>query len=160
MLKQHQVGMDGIAVVVNPSLQVRGLTVNQLRQIYLGQLNNWKQVGGPDLTITPFAQPESDTDTVIFSANSKSNKQGLASGVRYVSSTTDALRQVNKTPGGVYYASARAVVPQCSVKPLPLGGRLLQNSFHHTANQECYPNSVRANATKSTPKHSRMVAIL
>jgi phosphate transport system substrate-binding protein len=115
-LAQHQVGIDGIAVVVNPSLKVAGLTIDQLRQIYLGQITNWKQVGGPDLPITPFSHPLEDT--VLFSAN---GKQALSPNVQYANSTTEALRLVSKTPGGVYYASARGLVPQCSVKPLPIG---------------------------------------
>ncbi|NJM70370.1 MAG: phosphate ABC transporter substrate-binding protein [Scytonema sp. RU_4_4] len=120
-LEQRQVGMDGIAVVVNPSLKVRGLTVDQLQQIYLGQMTNWKQVGGPDLPITPFAQRLEDADTIIFSKNKDLNNQALSSNVQYVYSTTQALRKLSQTPGGLYYASARTVVPQCSVKPLPLG---------------------------------------
>jgi phosphate transport system substrate-binding protein len=120
-LEQRQVGIDGIAVVVNPSLQVPGLTVEQLQQIYLGQITNWKQVGGQDLPITPFSLNLEYTDPVIFSAQTNVNKQQLGSNVKYVDSTTEALRQVSKTPGGIYYGSARAVVPQCSVKPLPLG---------------------------------------
>ncbi len=119
-LEQRQVGIDGVAVVVNPSLNVPGLTVEQLQQIYLGQITNWKQVGGPDLPITPFSLPPEDTDAAIF-ANKDLNKQALGSNVKYAYSTTEALRQLSKTPGGVYYASARAVVPQCTVKALPLG---------------------------------------
>lgn len=118
-LSQRQVGIDGIAVVVNPSLNVPGLTIEQLQQIYLGQITNWKQVGGPNLPITPFSQRPEDADTVI--ANRDVNNQALSSNVKYVHSTTEALRQVSKTPGSLYYASARAVVPQCSVKALPLG---------------------------------------
>ncbi|MDZ8052830.1 MAG: PstS family phosphate ABC transporter substrate-binding protein [Aulosira sp. ZfuVER01] len=114
-LEQRQVGIDGIAVVVNPSLKVPGLTVNQLQQIYSGQLTNWNQVGGPNLPITPFSQRPENADTIIL------EKQALGSNVKYVYSTTEAVRQLSKTPGGIYYASARAVVPQCSVKPLPLG---------------------------------------
>jgi phosphate transport system substrate-binding protein len=120
-LEQRQVGLDGIAVVVNPSLKVPGLTINQLEQIYLGQITNWKQVGGPDLSITPFAQRPQDADTVISSGKKDLQNQTFSSQVQYVYSTTEALRQVNKTPGGLYYASARTVVPQCSVKSLPLG---------------------------------------
>ncbi|MEH2000049.1 MAG: substrate-binding domain-containing protein [Nostoc sp.] len=120
-LEQRQVGMDGIAVVVNPSLNVRGLTVDQLQQIYLGKITNWNQVGGPNLAITPLSQPPKDADTVIFPSNSDLKEQALSSNVQYVYSTTDAVRQLSKTPGGVYYASARSVVPQCSVKALPLG---------------------------------------
>ena len=47
--------------------------------------------------------------------------QAFGSNVQYVYSTTDAVRQLSKTPGGVYYASARSVVFQCSVKALLLG---------------------------------------
>jgi len=120
-LEQRQVATDGIAVVVNPSLQVPGLTVNQLQQIYLGEITNWSQVGGPDLPITPFSQHPEDADTVLFSAQPVLKKQALSSNVQYVYSTTEALRRVSRTLGGLYYASARGVVPQCSVKPLPLG---------------------------------------
>lgn len=120
-LEQRQVGVDGIAVVVNPSLKVPGLTVDQLQQIYSGQITNWNQVGGPNLAITPFSQQSENTDTTVFSQNSDFKQPALGSNVKYVYSTTDAIRQLGKTPGGIYYASARAVVPQCSVKPLPLG---------------------------------------
>jgi len=119
-LEQRQVGIDGIAVVVNPSLNVPGLTIDQLKQIYLGQITNWEQVGGPNLPITPFSQKPEDVDTVIFSSGDLQG-QALSPNVQYVYSTTEAVRQLSKTPGGIYYASARAVVPQCSVKPLPLG---------------------------------------
>lgn len=120
-LEQHPVGIDGVAVVVNRSLQVPGLTVDQLRQIYQGQIANWSQVGGPDLPITPFSLPPEDADTVIFSGENGLKKQPFGSNVQHVYSTTEALRKISSTPGGLYYASARAVVPQCSVKPLPLG---------------------------------------
>ncbi len=120
-LEQRQVGKDGIAVIVNPSLNVSGLTVEQLQQIYLGKITNWNQVGGPNLPITAFSQRPEDADTAIFPSNSDLKGQGLGSNVQYVYSTTEAVRQLSKTPGGVYYASARSVVFQCSVKALLLG---------------------------------------
>ena len=120
-LEQRQVGIDGIAVVVNPALKVSGLTVDQLQQIYLGQITNWKQVGGPDLPITPFSQQPENADVLMLAGKQVLNKQTLGSNVEYVYSTTEALRRVNQTPGGLYYASARGVVHQCMVKPLPLG---------------------------------------
>ena len=120
-LEQRPVGIDGIAVVVNHSLKVPGLTVDQLQQIYRGKLTNWRQVGGPDLPITPFSQRPEDADIAIFSEKSVLPKQPFGSNVQYIYSTTEALRKVSTIPGGLYYASARTVVPQCSVKPLPLG---------------------------------------
>ncbi|WP_445635896.1 Phosphate ABC transporter substrate-binding protein [Nostoc sp. DSM 114161] len=120
-LEQRRVGIDGIAVVVNPSLKVPGLTVDQLQQIYSGQITNWEQVGGPNLPIIPFSQRPENADTVIFSSNNNLKGQAFGSNVKYVYSTTEAVRQLSKTPGGLYYASARSVIPQCSVKALPLG---------------------------------------
>ncbi|MDZ8028457.1 MAG: PstS family phosphate ABC transporter substrate-binding protein [Nostoc sp. SerVER01] len=120
-LEQRRVGIDGIAVVVNPSLKVPGLTVEQLQQIYSGQITNWEQVGGPNLPIVPLSQRPENADTVIFSSNNNSKGQAFGSNVQYVYSTTEAVRQLSKIPGGLYYASARSVVPQCSVKALPLG---------------------------------------
>ena len=119
-LEQRQVGIDGIAVVVNPSLKVPGLTIDQLQQIYLGKITNWSQVGGSDIPITPFSQHPEDADIVSFSAK-RVLDQTLGPNVHYVYSTTEALRRVSQTPGGLYYASARGVVPQCTVKSLPLG---------------------------------------
>ncbi|MEA5506702.1 substrate-binding domain-containing protein [Halotia wernerae UHCC 0503] len=120
-LEQRQVGIDAIAVVVNPALKVSGLTVEQLQQIYRGQITNWKQVGGPDLIITPFSQHPENADALLVSGKEILDKQAFGSNVEYVYSTTEALRRVNQTPGGLYYASARGVVHQCMVKPLPLG---------------------------------------
>ncbi len=120
-LEQRSVAIDSIAVVVNPSLAVPGLSLDQLRQIYLGQVTNWGQVGGPNLPITPFSRKLEDGGTVEFFVENVLQKQPLGSNVQSVYSTTEALRRVSNTPGGIYYASAPEAVPQCTVKPLPLG---------------------------------------
>ncbi len=121
-LTARQIGIDAIAVVVNPSLQVSSLTINQLQQIYQGQITNWKLLGGPDLPITPFSQRREDADTVVFSGDKNFALPVKSPNVQYVHSATEALRRLNKTPGGLYYGSARALVPQCMVKPLSLSG--------------------------------------
>jgi len=36
--------------------------------------------------------------------------------VEFVSTTTQALRKLAGSPGGIYYASAPEVVPQCTIK--------------------------------------------
>jgi phosphate transport system substrate-binding protein len=119
-LQQLPVAVDGIAVVVHPSLNLPGLTVDQLQQIYQGKITNWKQVGGSNLPITPFSEPQQEGDAAIFS-DRKDGQQSFGSNVQFISSPTEALRQVKQTPGGIYYSSARAVVNQCSVKPIDIG---------------------------------------
>lgn len=51
-MKEFVIARDGIAVAVHPSNPVEGLSVDQIRDIFLGKITNWKQVGGNDAPIT------------------------------------------------------------------------------------------------------------
>ena len=42
------VALDGIAIVVNKASKVADLTVDQLKQMFTGEITNWKEVGGDD----------------------------------------------------------------------------------------------------------------
>lgn len=44
--------MDGIAVIVNSQNPVKELTKEQIKKIYMGEITNWKEVGGNDAEIT------------------------------------------------------------------------------------------------------------
>lgn len=59
------IAIHAIVVYVNKSNAVTELTVAQLRSIFLGQITNWKEVGGPDRRINLFAG-ESTTGTLAF----------------------------------------------------------------------------------------------
>ncbi len=120
-LKQIPIAIDGIAVAVNPNLNVPGLTLDQLNSIYSGRIVNWQEVGGPDLEITPYSRPTSTGGTVEFFTEEILKGQGFGSNIEFVSTTTQALRRLADNPGGIYYASAPAMVPQCKIKTLPLG---------------------------------------
>jgi phosphate transport system substrate-binding protein len=114
-LRQIAVAIDGIAVAVNPSLTVPGLTLDQLRQIYLGTSTNWSQVGGPNLPIVPLLRAGSGSIDVLLGSQQPSGS------VIAAKTTTEALRKVSSTPGALYFTSAPEVVPQCTVKTLPIG---------------------------------------
>ncbi len=51
-LTATEVARDGIAIVVNPDNKIDELTMQQVREIFNGTINNWKQVGGDDRPIT------------------------------------------------------------------------------------------------------------
>ena len=50
-LTEHIIALDGIAVIVNKSNSVSGLTKEQIKQIYTGEIANWNEVGGVDQEI-------------------------------------------------------------------------------------------------------------
>ena len=53
------VAYDCIVPVVHPSNTVTNLTLDQLKGIYKGQINNWKEVGGPDAPIVVISRDTS-----------------------------------------------------------------------------------------------------
>ena len=120
-LKEIPVAIDGIAIVVNQNLNIPGLTVAQLKDIYTGKITNWQQVGGPNLPITVYSRSKEAGGTVDFFGENVLNKENFGTNVNYISTTTEAVRKVAASPGGIYYASAPEVVPQCMIKSLPLG---------------------------------------
>jgi phosphate transport system substrate-binding protein len=114
------VALEGLAVAVNPALTVEGITLAQLRDIYLGKITNWSQVGGPNVAIVPISRPASG-GTVEFFQETVLGGSELASSVKIANSTTEALRLVSNTPGSIYFASAPEVVGQCTVQPIAIG---------------------------------------
>lgn len=55
----HVVAYDAIIPVVNPKNKIKGLSVDQLSQIYQGKITNWKEVGGDDLKIIVISRDSS-----------------------------------------------------------------------------------------------------
>ncbi|APU71845.1 phosphate ABC transporter phosphate-binding protein [Companilactobacillus crustorum] len=51
-LVDHRIAAVGMVPVVNKDVNVKSLTIKQLRQIFSGQVTNWNQVGGQNLKIT------------------------------------------------------------------------------------------------------------
>ncbi|MEL6383089.1 MAG: PstS family phosphate ABC transporter substrate-binding protein [Cyanobacteria bacterium J06626_18] len=119
-LEQIAVAIDGIAIAVNPHLAIEGISIQQLSDIYQGRITNWSEVGGPNLEIQPFSRSPEAGGTPEFFVENVLDANPLDKSVAIVVDTTTGLRKVAMSPGGIYYASAPEVVPQCIVQTLPL----------------------------------------
>lgn len=171
-LQQVPVAVDGIVVAVHPYLNIPGLTIEQLQKIYTGQITNWQQVGGPNLKITPYSRPLSTGGIVEifvsevlrgsrYAADERRSRLELrefGANVEFISTTTEALRQLADNLGGIYYGSAPTILPQCSVKTLPLatqGGEFIAPYQEPVSSYQC-PNqrsqlNIRAFRTAQYP---------
>ena len=119
-LQQIPVAIDDIAIVVHPDLDIPGLTIDELKGIYTGEITNWRQVNGPDAPIIPFSRSPEVGGTPEFFVEHVLVNQEFGSTVEFVDDTTEGLREVAAYLGGIYYASSPEVVPQCSTKPISL----------------------------------------
>jgi phosphate transport system substrate-binding protein len=50
-LKVHPIAIDCIAIVLHPSNPIKDLSMEQIRDIFTGEIKNFREVGGPDREI-------------------------------------------------------------------------------------------------------------
>ncbi|MEA1960199.1 MAG: phosphate ABC transporter substrate-binding protein [Bacillota bacterium] len=51
-IKATVIAIDGVSIVVHPENPIPELTIAQVKDIYLGNIVNWKELGGNDAVIT------------------------------------------------------------------------------------------------------------
>lgn len=119
-LTEIPVAIDGIAVVVHPNLDLPGLTLDNLRNIYTGKITNWEELGGPNLEIIPYSK-KNEGGTVEFFKKNVLLQEDFSNNIQEIETTTQALRNVSRNEGSIFYASAPEIIGQCGVKPLPIG---------------------------------------
>jgi len=65
-IKEYKVLIDGICIVTSKNINIPELTLNQLADIYIGNITNWKDVGGPDAPILAIARDSSSGTGEFF----------------------------------------------------------------------------------------------
>jgi len=65
-LLERVIGWGGLAIIVNPSNPVNELTVDQVRNLFSGRYDTWKQVGGSDEPVTVLTVGENRLGTLEF----------------------------------------------------------------------------------------------
>lgn len=123
-LKQVPVATSAIAFYVNPQLDLPGLSLEQVEQIYSGRVTNWKQFGGPDLKIVPVSQdPDAQSSTSFLLQGMAGSEKRFGNNVRVARDTTGAIRQVARTPGAIGYGAQPLVANQSTVRSIGLAKR-------------------------------------
>jgi len=97
------IGRDAIAVIVNDRNPVRELGRDQMRAIFTGQVRNWDELGGPDLSVRPLVVGEESATRRIF-------RGAVLAGAEYagceeVRPDRAILDAVAREPGGIGHIS-------------------------------------------------------
>jgi phosphate transport system substrate-binding protein len=75
-LQVFTIAYDGIAVVTHPDTQLASLSVEQVRDIFAGEIINFKDVGGPDAAITVVSREEGSGTRAAFEELVMEYKEG------------------------------------------------------------------------------------
>jgi phosphate transport system substrate-binding protein len=85
------IALDGLAMVVNPATGVSALTKQQVIDLYLGKVTNWKAIGGADVPVTLITVSEANGTHDLFLSSFKLKNQAATAGVVHAVEKTDAF---------------------------------------------------------------------
>lgn len=117
-LVETVVALDGIAIVVNPENPVSDLDIDTIAKIYIGEITNWKDVGGNDAEIVLIGREAGSGTRDGF--ESITDTKDACQYRQELTSTGDVINTVSQNPDAIGYASLSAVGD--SVKALTVGG--------------------------------------
>ncbi len=98
---------DGIAVIVNPGNTVADLTLEQIADIFTGEITNWSQLGGSDMEIVLIGREAGSGTRGGF--EEIVGVEDICSYRQELTSTGDVITAVSQNPGAVGYASLASV---------------------------------------------------
>jgi len=116
--KANVVAMDGICVILNLANPINGLTRDQIKNIYTGNISNWSQLGGKDEKIVVISR---DSSSGTFEAFGELVVKGRVRSDALLQASNQAVAStVNTTPGAIGYVGLGYVTS--TVKAIDVDG--------------------------------------
>lgn len=109
---------DGIAVIVNPNNPVSDLSLEEIADIYTGEITNWKEVNGNDAEIVLIGREANSGTRDGF--ESITDTEDACKYRQELTSTGDVITAVSQNPAAIGYTSLASV--KDSVKPISVEG--------------------------------------
>ena len=121
------VANDAIAVIVNPENSINQLTIEQVSQIYQGQITNWKELGGEDRPIVCLSRETNSgthvyfLETVVRMGDSDSSAL-FSQETLLLPSSEGIIAEVRDNPNAIGYDGLGYVTDEVKVLALSQGG--------------------------------------
>ena len=125
---ERVIAVDSILVLVEENNPVNSLSIDQLADIFSGKTTNWKDVGGPDLTINVFSFPEgSGTEGAFADRILHDRDSDIKTDANFVNSHIDMSRSIVNDPAAIGYASyafqrgakSLNLISECGIRSRP-----------------------------------------
>ena len=115
-----EVALDGIAVIVNADSPVADLSVEQIAQIFTGEITDWSEVGGDAGEIACIGREANSGTRDGFESITDTKDACVLS--QELNSTGAVIQAVASSPNAIGYASLSAVEGQEGIKAITVGG--------------------------------------
>ncbi len=149
---ENAVALDGIAVIVHPSNQVDGLSIEQIKKIYTGEISNWNEVGGKKMKITVISRDSASGTFETFNELAL-DKERVRPDSLLQASNQAVAQTVSRTPGAIgyvglgYLSSAVKGVDVDGVEPT--NGNVVNGSYKLARKLFMYTNGAPEGIVKS-----------
>ncbi len=100
-----KVAKDGISVYVHEGNPVNELTIEDVREIYLGKKTNWKEFGGPDAKIITYGR-ENNSGTYMSFKDIVLEGKDFANNVQSLPGTASVVNAVSKDANSIGFGGA------------------------------------------------------
>jgi phosphate transport system substrate-binding protein len=106
--------LDGLAIYVHEGNTIEKITVPKIKEIYQGDVTNWKDLGGPDEEIIVYSR-ENNSGTYAYFKEHVLKNEDFAPGVQTLPGTASIINAVSKDKwsigyGGIGYSSGVKVL--------------------------------------------------
>lgn len=136
-LKEHQIAIDGIAIITHRSNPILSLTLEQVKAIYNGNISNWKEVGGSDAAIVVIGR-DSASGTREFFHEKVMNMEDFVQ-KQFEKNSNGAVKQsVEQTPAAIGYVSLGYIDESVNAIPILVDGKPIVPSVE-TVKDKSYP---------------------
>lgn len=106
--QEFKVALDGLAVVVHKDNPINSLTIDQLADIFMGKIRNWKDIGGQDLEIVLLSREVNSGTHIYFKEKvlRKGHEKGseeFFDGALLMPSSQAIADEISQNPNAVGY---------------------------------------------------------
>ncbi len=100
------IGQDALALIVNDANPIAGLSGSQLRAVFAGRVQNWREIGGADLPLQVVARPYGSGEGEIFRSLVMGERL-ITGAAQLATSSQRVIDLVAANRGAVGFASIR-----------------------------------------------------
>jgi len=122
-VKEVVIAYDAITIVINKKNRVENLSLEQLKNIYLGKITNWKELGGIDKKIIVISRDSSSGTHLYFKEHvlregKSKGKEEFGKEVLFLPSNESIKQEVTNSEGAIAYLGLGYV--DKNIKPIKI----------------------------------------